>query len=172
VWCPLACCGAPRPPPGLGGAARAAADGPGSLERKFKDWLQHCHATLDKRIRFSGMADDGVQARARRARPPAPHLRSGAWVAGACRTPLNTQCAGPAAAAGLAAPWAPSRVSCDPRAQASVRARFGASITAFDRITDGARTVAIGDAVRLASRPPLVGEALHFIVHQARPRPT
>ncbi len=40
----------------------ACADGPGSLERKFREWLAHCHATLDKRIRFCGLADAATQA--------------------------------------------------------------------------------------------------------------
>ncbi len=51
--------------------------------------------------------------------------------------------------------------------QATVRARIGEGVTAFTRIEDGARAVAVGDVVRLAVRPALMGTALHFIVHQA-----
>ena len=57
-----------------------------------------------------------------------------------------------------------------PDMQAAVRARIGEGVTAFTRIEDGVRSVAVGDNVRLAVRPALVGVVQHFIVHQARPR--
>ena len=38
-------------------------DGPGNLERRFREWLAHCHATLDKLISFRGLADEALQAR-------------------------------------------------------------------------------------------------------------
>jgi len=31
------------------------------LERKFKEWLGRCHATLDKTIRFEALADSRTQ---------------------------------------------------------------------------------------------------------------
>ena len=52
--------------------------------------------------------------------------------------------------------------------QAAVRARIGEGVTAFTRIDDGVRSVAVGDVVRLAVRPALMGVVQHFIVHQAR----
>lgn len=51
--------------------------------------------------------------------------------------------------------------------QAAVRARVGEGVTAFTRIEDGARSVAVGDVVKLAVRPALMGVVQHFIVHQA-----
>lgn len=33
-----------------------------NLERKFREWLTRCHATLDKRIRFVGLAEPAMQA--------------------------------------------------------------------------------------------------------------
>lgn len=48
-----------------------------------------------------------------------------------------------------------------------MRARIGEGVTAFTRIEDSARAVAVGDVVRLAVRPALLGTVLHFIVHQA-----
>ena len=53
--------------------------------------------------------------------------------------------------------------------QAAVRARIGEGVTAFARIEDGARSVAVGDVVKLAVRPALMGVVQHFIVHQACP---
>lgn len=32
-----------------------------NLERKFREWLTRCHATLDKRIRFVGLAEPAMQ---------------------------------------------------------------------------------------------------------------
>ena len=49
-----------------------------------------------------------------------------------------------------------------------MRARIGEGVTAFTRIEDGARSVAVGDIVKLAVRPALMGVVQHFIVHQAR----
>jgi hypothetical protein len=31
------------------------------MEKKFKDWLARCHATLDKTIRFEALADSKTQ---------------------------------------------------------------------------------------------------------------
>ena len=34
-----------------------------NLEKKFKDWLTKCHATLDKSISFAAIAPASVQVR-------------------------------------------------------------------------------------------------------------
>jgi hypothetical protein len=44
------------------GCAARAGDR-GNLEKRFREWLARCHATLDKRIRFLGLADAATQAR-------------------------------------------------------------------------------------------------------------
>lgn len=43
-------------------------------ERIFKDWLIHCHSTLDKSIRFEQLADADVQACTLQAQPPSTLL--------------------------------------------------------------------------------------------------
>ena len=43
---------------------------------------------------------------------------------------------------------------------------MGAGLTAFDSVDDGHRTLHSGDVLRLATKPVVVGRALHFIVGQ------
>ncbi len=43
-------------------------------------------------------------------------------------------------------------------------------MTAFERITDGLLPVGVGDLVRLATKPQVVGRVLHFSVPQVRGR--
>jgi len=50
--------------------------------------------------------------------------------------------------------------------QEKVRAQFGAQVTAFDSVEDGQQTLHNGDVLRLATKPVVVGRALHFIVGQ------
>ena len=50
------------------------------------------------------------------------------------------------------------------RLQAKVREQLGAQVTAFDSVVDGQQTLHSGDVLRLATKPVLVGRALHFIV--------
>ena len=45
----------------------AVANGGASLERRFREWLSRCHATLDKRVRYDAPAAPRVQAAAREA---------------------------------------------------------------------------------------------------------
>ena len=33
-----------------------------NLEKRFREWLARCHAQLDKRIRFLGLAESATQA--------------------------------------------------------------------------------------------------------------
>lgn len=40
---------------------QAAAAGDRKFEKTFTDWLISCHANLDKRFSFKGMADEEVQ---------------------------------------------------------------------------------------------------------------
>ena len=47
-----------------------------------------------------------------------------------------------------------------------MRAKLGEETTAFERITDGARTVAAGDVVRVNAKPQVVGRVLHFTIPQ------
>ena len=51
--------------------------------------------------------------------------------------------------------------------QAAVRSKHGEETTAFERITDGARTAAAGDVVRINAKPQLVGRVLYFTIPQA-----
>jgi len=51
--------------------------------------------------------------------------------------------------------------------QEKVRAQLGAQVTAFDSVEDGQQTLHNGDVLRLATKPVVVGRALHFIVGQA-----
>ena len=39
----------------------AAAVGERQMEAKFRQWLQRCHATLDKSVRFEALADSRTQ---------------------------------------------------------------------------------------------------------------
>ncbi len=50
--------------------------------------------------------------------------------------------------------------------QEKVRAQLGAQVTAFDSVEDGQQTLHNGDVLRLATKPVVVGRALHFIVGQ------
>ncbi|KAL4443930.1 hypothetical protein ABPG75_011667 [Micractinium tetrahymenae] len=88
-----------------------AVPGERQMEAKFRQWLQRCHATLDKSVRFEALADG--------------------------------------------------------RTQAALRAKLGEETTAFERITDGIRTVSRGDVVRINAKPQLVGRVLHFTIPQA-----
>lgn len=47
-----------------------------------------------------------------------------------------------------------------------MRAKLGEDTTAFERATDGTKTVAAGDVVRVNAKPTLVGRVLHFTVPQ------
>lgn len=51
--------------------------------------------------------------------------------------------------------------------QATVRSKHGEATTAFERITDGSRTAAAGDVVRINAKPQLVGRVLFFTIPQA-----
>lgn len=51
--------------------------------------------------------------------------------------------------------------------QAAVRSKHGEATTAFERITDGSRTAAAGDVVRINAKPQLVGRVLFFTIPQA-----
>lgn len=51
--------------------------------------------------------------------------------------------------------------------QEKVRVQLGAQVTAFDSVEDGQQTLHSGDVLRLATKPVVVGRALHFIVGQA-----
>ncbi|PRW58303.1 Structural maintenance of chromosomes flexible hinge domain-containing 1 [Chlorella sorokiniana] len=88
-----------------------AVPGERQMEAKFKQWLQRCHSTLDKSVRFEALADA--------------------------------------------------------RTQAAVRSKHGEATTAFERITDGSRTAAVGDVVRINAKPQLVGRVLFFTIPQA-----
>lgn len=52
----------------------------------------------------------------------------------------------------------------DSRTQAALRSRFGEGITAFERISDGNRTVSAGDVVRLSAKPAVIGRVTFFTV--------
>ena len=88
--------------------AAAAPAGRGSLERRFREWLATCHATLDKRAVYGDR--------------------------------------------------------CDAAGQAAARVACGEGVTAFARARVGAADHAAGDAVRLATKPALVGRILYFTV--------
>ena len=45
----------------LGEALAAAVPGERQMEAKFRQWLQRCHATLDKSVRFEALADSRTQ---------------------------------------------------------------------------------------------------------------
>ena len=88
-----------------------AVPGDRNLEKRFKDWLTRCHATLDKSFRFERLADS--------------------------------------------------------RTQAALRSRRGEGITAFERISDGQRSISTGDVVRISAKPTFVGRVAYFSVPQA-----
>ncbi|KAK9820414.1 hypothetical protein WJX72_010046 [[Myrmecia] bisecta] len=48
--------------------------------------------------------------------------------------------------------------------QARLRQGEGENLTAFERITDGSRTIGKGDLVKLAVKPVLIGQVLHFSI--------
>jgi len=52
--------------------------------------------------------------------------------------------------------------------QATFRAKLGEGTSAFERITDGTRTVAKGSVVRINVKPLLVGRVLAFTIPQVR----
>lgn len=52
------------------------------------------------------------------------------------------------------------------RLQAALRGRLGEGTTAFERITDGTRTVSRGDVVRVSAKPLLVGRVTAFTIPQ------
>ncbi|KAL0055144.1 hypothetical protein WJX82_007626 [Trebouxia sp. C0006] len=54
----------------------------------------------------------------------------------------------------------------DAAVQEKVRAQLGAQVTAFDSVEDGQQTLHSGDVLRLATKPVVVGRALHFVVGQ------
>lgn len=43
---------------------------------------------------------------------------------------------------------------------------MGANVTAFTTVVDGQHTLQSGDALRLATKPVVVGRALYFVVGQ------
>ena len=45
----------------LGEALAAAVPGERQMEAKFRQWLQRCHTTLDKSVRFEALADSRTQ---------------------------------------------------------------------------------------------------------------
>lgn len=53
------------------------------------------------------------------------------------------------------------------REQAALRAQLGEGITAFERISDGNRTISAGDVVRFSAKPAIVGRVVYFTVPQA-----
>lgn len=60
-----------------------------------------------------------------------------------------------------------ARVHCPP--QAALRSKLGEGTTAFERITDGSRTVSAGDVVRINVKPLLVGRVVAFTIPQVGP---
>lgn len=52
----------------------------------------------------------------------------------------------------------------DSRAQAAMRAKLGEGCTVFERTTNGIRTVSVGDVVRIAAKPAVVGRVTCFTV--------
>ena len=86
----------------------AAVPGDRNIEKRFKDWLARCHATLDKSFQFERLAETRVQA--------------------------------------------------------DLRTRFGEGTTAFNRISDGTRTISAGDVLRLSAKPAVVGRVTFFTV--------
>lgn len=110
------------------------------MEAKFKQWLQRCHATLDKSVRFEALSNARVQVRGTCCQPLLQLLRSVRLAAiPASHVPL----------------------------QAAARSKHGEEVTAFERVTDGARTVSTGDVVRINAKPQAVGRVLHFTIPQA-----
>lgn len=47
-----------------------------------------------------------------------------------------------------------------------MRSKHGEATTAFERVTDGSRTAAAGDVVRINAKPQLVGRVLFFTIPQ------
>ena len=60
-------CGSSGGGGGGGVTTTAAANSGASLERRFREWLARCHATLDKRVRYESPAPPRLQASAREA---------------------------------------------------------------------------------------------------------
>lgn len=156
----------------LGEVLAGAVPGERQMEAKLKAWLQRCHASLDKSVRFEALADARTQVGGR-----ARALGLG-W-AGRVRG-----LAGAAALLALA-PRQPHQSAqlCrfsfadHPHTtthtlhtgwQAAVRAKLGEDSTAFERASDGTKVVAAGDVVRVNAKPALVGRVLHFTVPQVR----
>ena len=50
--------------------------------------------------------------------------------------------------------------------QEAVRDKMGGNVTTFSSVSDGQHTLQTGDVLRLATKPVLVGRALHFVVGQ------
>lgn len=51
-----------------------------------------------------------------------------------------------------------------------MREKMGGNVTTFSSVSDGQRTLQSGDVLRLATKPVLVGRALHFVVGQVSAR--
>lgn len=47
-----------------------------------------------------------------------------------------------------------------------MRSRLGEGTTAFERVTDGSRTVGRGDVVRVSVKPQVVGRVVCFSIPQ------
>jgi hypothetical protein len=50
--------------------------------------------------------------------------------------------------------------------QAALRGKVGEEATAFERISDGARTISRGEVVQVNAKPQMVGRVLHFSIPQ------
>ena len=50
--------------------------------------------------------------------------------------------------------------------QEAIRGKMGGNATAFSTVVDGQHTLRSGDALRLATKPVMVGRALYFVVGQ------
>ena len=55
-----------------------------------------------------------------------------------------------------------------PCLQAALRGKVGEEATAFERISDGARTISRGEVVHVNAKPQMVGRVLHFSIPQVR----
>lgn len=147
-----------------------AVPGERQMEAKFKQWLQRCHATLDKSVRFEALADARTQVGLAGVRDAAgqrmlfwrhPAASQLTWKWSTWHATLKCALKG---AVRLFKTLSPSS-SLAPL-QAAVRSKHGEATTAFERVTDGSRTAAAGDVVRINAKPQLVGRVLFFTIPQ------
>lgn len=125
------------------------------MEAKFRQWLQRCHATLDKSVRFEALADGRTQV-----------SLPCCCISRMLSLYFHRACLPACGPEAVRQPYCLKTNCCSIGTQAALRAKLGEDTTAFERITDGIRTVCRGDVVRINAKPQLVGRVQHFTIPQ------